>query len=192
MTEDDLRHIRYIARSCAKQTTFLTEEELYQQGCLEFLLNKDSYEPCKGEFWNYMWIVILSKLKSYIRQKEKPVRIPENRYKEVEIEVVPIRNPETWNKLCRRIEEQTEQELDEIERALTFAPIIDRALKCLTERERLVITLRFGLNGERPHTLEEIGNVIGTHRERARQVENRALRKMRLYVIKEGGEMLED
>lgn len=192
MTEDDLRHIRYIARSCAKQTTFLTEEELYQQGCLEFLLNKDSYEPCKGEFWNYMWIVILTKLKSYIRQKESAVRIPENKFKKVDIEVVPIKDPETWNKLCKEIEERTEQELEKIEKALTFTPIIDRALKDLTERERLVITLRFGLNGEEPHTLEEIGNVIGTQRERARQIEKRALRKMHCFMIKEGGGMLED
>ena len=53
-------------------------------------------------------------------------------------------------------------------------------LKCLSARERSVIRLHFGLGNDSTHTLEEIGARYGISRERVRQIENAALRKMRL------------
>ena len=48
----------------------------------------------------------------------------------------------------------------------------------LDQRERTILTLRFGLNGERPHTLEEVSRVVCRTRERIRQIQNSALAKM--------------
>jgi RNA polymerase primary sigma factor len=45
---------------------------------------------------------------------------------------------------------------------------------------RRVLALRFGLEGEPPHTLEEVGAQLGITRERVRQLETRALRELRL------------
>ena len=56
---------------------------------------------------------------------------------------------------------------------------VKEAIDKLTERERRVIVLRFGLEGERAHTLEEVGQELGVTRERIRQVEANALRKLR-------------
>ena len=56
---------------------------------------------------------------------------------------------------------------------------IDRALDSLPDRERKVIELRFGLKGEGPRTLEEVGRAFGVTRERIRQIEAKALRKLR-------------
>jgi len=53
------------------------------------------------------------------------------------------------------------------------------ALSKLTERERVIIELRFGLNDGRFRTLEEVGRVFGITRERIRQIEAKALRKLR-------------
>ena len=53
-----------------------------------------------------------------------------------------------------------------------------RALASLPERERKVIELRFGLNGEQPCTLEEVGRAFGVTRERIRQIENNTLKKL--------------
>jgi RNA polymerase primary sigma factor len=55
---------------------------------------------------------------------------------------------------------------------------IDRALESLPERERKVIELRFGLKGEQPRTLEEVGRAFGVTRERIRQIENNTLKKL--------------
>ena len=61
-----------------------------------------------------------------------------------------------------------------------FAKETERILKCLSARERSVIRLHFGLGNDSTHTLEEIGARYGISRERVRQIETAALRKMRL------------
>lgn len=52
----------------------------------------------------------------------------------------------------------------------------------LKDNERQVIILRFGLEGDEPHTLEEIGKLFGLTRERVRQIESAALRKLRVVI----------
>jgi RNA polymerase primary sigma factor len=54
------------------------------------------------------------------------------------------------------------------------------ALEQLNPRMRRVLSLRFGLDGEAPQTLEEVGAQLGITRERVRQLETRALRELRL------------
>jgi RNA polymerase primary sigma factor len=53
-----------------------------------------------------------------------------------------------------------------------------RALAALPEREREVIELRYGLTGERPYTLEEVGRAFNVTRERIRQIETHTLKKL--------------
>ena len=55
---------------------------------------------------------------------------------------------------------------------------INQALKSLTPREEKVIRLRFGLDDGRPRTLEEVGRDFGVTRERVRQIEAKAIRKL--------------
>jgi RNA polymerase primary sigma factor len=56
---------------------------------------------------------------------------------------------------------------------------VQRALGRLTEREREVLRLRFGLGTDREHTLEEVGARLSLTRERIRQIEAKALAKLR-------------
>ncbi|WP_222851149.1 sigma-70 family RNA polymerase sigma factor [Phytoactinopolyspora mesophila] len=56
---------------------------------------------------------------------------------------------------------------------------VSSVLSCLTERERWVVRLRFGLDDGRTRTLEEVGRVLGVTRERIRQIERRTLSKLR-------------
>jgi RNA polymerase primary sigma factor len=56
---------------------------------------------------------------------------------------------------------------------------VEMMLGDLTPRERLVLRMRFGLEGGRTHTLEEIGTCLGVTRERARQIESKALARIR-------------
>jgi len=57
----------------------------------------------------------------------------------------------------------------------TLAMVLDK----LTDREMRIIKLRFGLDGQGPFTLEETGRILGITRERVRQIQERALAKLR-------------
>lgn len=56
---------------------------------------------------------------------------------------------------------------------------IEELLTGLTEQEQRVLRMRFGLDDDIPKTLEEIGKVFGVTRERIRQIEAKAIRKLR-------------
>ena len=63
---------------------------------------------------------------------------------------------------------------------------IEQWLTQLTDKQREVVERRFGLNGHDVSTLEEVGNTIGVTRERVRQIQIEALRKLREILEKEG------
>ena len=56
---------------------------------------------------------------------------------------------------------------------------VRKVLSVLTPREREVLILRFGLNDDKPRTLEQVGKLVGITRERTRQIELKALRFLR-------------
>ena len=57
----------------------------------------------------------------------------------------------------------------------------------LEDRERLILKMRFGLDGYRARTLEEVSQAIGRTRERVRQIQNQALVKLRMLLADESG-----
>jgi RNA polymerase primary sigma factor len=69
---------------------------------------------------------------------------------------------------------QPEEELSELLRGTELEAALDQ----LNDRMRHVLELRFGLTGEKPRTLEEVGAELGVTRERVRQLESRALREI--------------
>lgn len=60
---------------------------------------------------------------------------------------------------------------------------LESLLVKLDNRERLVVRLRHGVGVSKEHTLEEVGEAIGVTRERARQIEKKAVEKMRFFAI---------
>ncbi len=63
---------------------------------------------------------------------------------------------------------------------------IRQVLGFLSEREREVLEMRFGLNDGKDHTLEEVGREIGLTRERVRQIQVEALKRLRDILEKQG------
>ncbi|MEW6335952.1 MAG: sigma-70 family RNA polymerase sigma factor [Acidobacteriota bacterium] len=61
----------------------------------------------------------------------------------------------------------------------SFEETLREALAQLTEKERQILAMRFGLENDQPLTLREIGEELGISRERVRQIENQALAKLR-------------
>jgi RNA polymerase primary sigma factor len=61
---------------------------------------------------------------------------------------------------------------------------IQEMLEQLTPQEKKIIIMRFGLDGNEPKTLREIGEKLGISRERVRQLETRAKKKMKEYALR--------
>ena len=76
------------------------------------------------------------------------------------------------------VEDQTAESPFELASEHLRRENLRRALAALPEREREVIEMRFGLTGERPYTLEEVGRAFNVTRERIRQIENHTLKKL--------------
>ncbi|MCF7790494.1 MAG: sigma-70 family RNA polymerase sigma factor [Victivallales bacterium] len=64
---------------------------------------------------------------------------------------------------------------------------LQHLIKELDEREKRILKMRFGLEGERPKTLEEVSQEIGRTRERVRQIQNQALQRLKSMLFDEAG-----
>ena len=76
-----------------------------------------------------------------------------------------------------------DQIIGDVESVLRLLALLDK----LEFRERRILEMRFGLNGFRPLTLEEVSQQIGRTRERVRQIQNQALNKLKQLLTDEAG-----
>lgn len=74
----------------------------------------------------------------------------------------------------------TDDDPEEIAYKMALEETIKEVLATLNPREQKVLELRFGLNGNKIFTLDEIGQMLDVTRERIRQIENKAIRKMKV------------
>ncbi len=86
---------------------------------------------------------------------------------------------DNYTKLADLIEDENLEQPFELVFNVTLQDTIEAVLKQLNEREMRIIQLRFGLAGEGPYTLEETGRFLGITRERVRQIQEKALQKLR-------------
>ncbi|MCM8824066.1 MAG: hypothetical protein NC822_05275, partial [Candidatus Omnitrophica bacterium] len=78
----------------------------------------------------------------------------------------------------------------EIERFFRHEQVLD-LLEFLSEREKKVLDLRFGISDGRSHVLSEVAKELKISRERVRQIENIALKKLRRYTLQQQKENIE-
>ena len=94
----------------------------------------------------------------------------------------PLDDEERYT-LADTIEDNTTPALAETASQHLLSEELHRALALLTPRERAVVTLRYGIGDGRSHTLLDVGKELGISRERVRQIEVAALKKMRPQII---------
>ncbi|MEA3350180.1 MAG: sigma-70 family RNA polymerase sigma factor, partial [Chloroflexota bacterium] len=91
----------------------------------------------------------------------------------------PVGNNDDNNKLADFIEDEEAPQPAEVTTREMLREQVKNALTILSERERQVLELRFGLLDGKEHTLEEVGKYFNVTRERIRQIEAKSLRKLR-------------
>ncbi len=91
-------------------------------------------------------------------------------------------NDEAHSSLADTLEDSAAPALDEIAAQHVLSEQVHRAMTFLPPRERVVITLRYGISDGRSRTLLEVGKELGISRERVRQLEEAALKRMRSHI----------
>jgi RNA polymerase primary sigma factor len=97
---------------------------------------------------------------------------------------VPV-NPDSSSELGDLIVDSESGEHENVVFFIALQELIRQVLNKLSKREKQIIELRFGLDGEGPYTLEETGKIIGITRERVRQIQNNALKKLKNFKLSE-------
>lgn len=91
----------------------------------------------------------------------------------------PYSNDQDDNSLVDYLEDKNASMPDEETFENALSDDMEKALGMLSEREKLILSLYFGLNGEEPLTLEEIGKKLHLTRERIRQIKEKAIVRLR-------------
>ena len=130
------------------------------------LLHENGYEPSEELIAEKMELPV-ERVREIMRVAQEPVSME-----------TPI-GPEEDSRLMDFIRDEDALAPDEAALKTITNEDIDTVLKTLTPREESVIRLRFGLKDGRCHTLEEVGTEFNVTRERIRQIEAKALRKLR-------------
>jgi RNA polymerase primary sigma factor len=91
----------------------------------------------------------------------------------------PLSSDKDANTISDLMEDTKGADPEEVLIDRTLQDSIEEVLSTLTEKESNVIKYRFGLNGERPHSLKEIGDKYNLTKERIRQIEKKAISRLR-------------
>jgi len=88
-------------------------------------------------------------------------------------------NDQEENSLVDYLADDTQAPPDEMTYSNALSDDMQKALSTLTDREQIILGLYFGLEGEEPLTLEEIGQKMSLTRERIRQIKEKAILRLR-------------
>jgi RNA polymerase sigma factor (sigma-70 family) len=175
--------------------------DLFQEGILGLHKAVFRYDPERGtRFSTYATFWIRQSMRKCLTDRSRLIRVPQAVQEELRKESTSMA-PAERDRLRRlmgstilfsygetddasdrysfEIKDPTVPELGELLRLRRMPEAVQQALGTLPSRQRDVLQRRYGLAGERPQTLEEIGVQLNLSRERIRQIEQDAIRTMR-------------
>lgn len=171
LIERNLRLVAHIAKKY--QNSGEDMEELISIGCIGLIKAVDSFDDKKGRLATYACRCIDNELLMLLRGKRKTSR-------EVSL-FEPIGQDREGNEihLMDVIEQQQPDLLESMELAGNIRRLFALMEECLTTREREILSMRYGLNGKREATQNEIGAALGISRSYVSRIEKKALGKLR-------------
>jgi RNA polymerase primary sigma factor len=146
----------------ALELDYLTSEE--SETIKRAVANDEPVDPAL----NRKWRQAVSKIRDILRISLDPMSLE-----------TPVGNNDDSTELGDFIEDESVVEPVDAASKELLREQIRNVLSFLSDREREVLEMRFGLNDGKDHTLEEVGKTFGVTRERIRQIEAKALRKLR-------------
>lgn len=171
LIEHNLRLVAHIVKKY--QNVDEDMEDLISIGCVGLIKAIDTFDAGKGRLATYACRCIDNELLMLLRSKKKTAR-------EVSL-FEPIGQDKEGNeiRLMDVVEQQQQDIVENMEQTRNVKRLFELLENCLTDREREILVLRYGLCGEQEKTQSQIGEKLGISRSYVSRIEKKALEKLR-------------
>ena len=170
LVEHNLRLVAHIIKKYYTQST--DQEDLISIGCIGLIKAVNSFDSGKGRLATYACRCIDNELLMMLRSRKKLSR-------EVSL-YEPIGQDKEGNAihLLDVIEEKQKDIVEDMELGRNIRRLFSALDHCLSDREYRILVMRYGLRGQKEHTQQEVGDILGISRSYVSRMEKRALHKL--------------
>lgn len=171
LVEHNLRLVAHIVKKY--QNVGEDMEDLISIGCVGLIKAIDTFDAGKGRLATYACRCIDNELLMLLRSKKKTSR-------EISLfEAIGQDKEGNEIRLVDVIEHQQPDVIERMEQSNNTKKLFALLQNCLTEREREILVLRYGLNGNKEATQNQIGEKLGISRSYVSRIEKKAIEKLR-------------
>ena len=166
----NLRLVAHVAKKYYAQPG--DQEDLISIGCIGLIKAVNSFDSGKGRLATYACRCIDNELLMMLRSRKKLSR-------EVSL-YEPIGQDKEGNAihLLDVIEEKQKDIVEDMELGRNIRRLFSALDHCLSDREYRILVMRYGLRGQKEHTQQEVGDILGISRSYVSRMEKRALHKL--------------